>query len=145
MYCSNVDLLGLDGVRWSRGGGYMDIAVALIGLFIVSIGLLGIASPARLVSEVKRFQSPRGLYGVAAIRVVIGSVLLIEAPDSRAPGLLFGFGVLALVAGLITPFFGVQRFEAILAWWARQPSVIVRVWCVLVAAIGLGMVWSVLA
>ncbi len=121
----------------------MALVAALFGLLIGVVGALGVASPRRLIAFVSRWQSQRGLYVLAAIRIGFGVALLLAASASRAPDLLRILGVIALVAGVVTPFFGLHRFEALLRWWSRQPSLFLRLWCVIAVGLGAGIVWAV--
>ncbi len=120
----------------------MALVAVLSGLLIVAIGGLGIGSPSRLIALVARMQSQRGLYIAAGIRIAFGAALLLAAADSRAPAFLRVFGALALVAGVITPFFGVQRFESLLRWWENRPGLFLRAWCAVVVALGAGIIWA---
>lgn len=121
----------------------MTLAVALLGFFVASLGLCGLVSPDRLLALVTRLQSQLGLYFIAGFRILAGTALLLAAPTSRAPLYLQVFGVLSLVSGAITPFFGVHRFEAILDWWRRRPAWQVRLWSALVLLLGLILIWAV--
>ena len=121
----------------------MRLAVALFGIFVIVLGVTGIASPPRLLSFVSRWQSQSGLYFAAGIRIFLGAALIFAAADSRAPLYLQVFGGVALLAGVATPLFGLRRFEALLGWWRERPPAIVRLWCLFVILIGLSFVWAV--
>jgi hypothetical protein len=123
----------------------MASVAAAIGFLLAAVGALGVASPSLLLSTVARFQSPRGLYVIAVIRIGIGAAFLLAAAGSRAPAFLGTLGGLALFAGAATPFFGVRRFEALTGWWSRQSGVFVRGWCTLVVGLGLAVVWTAAA
>ena len=86
----------------------------LVGLLIVVLGLVGIVVPGALVTIGMKSVTPIGLYVVAALRVVIGLVLLGASSASRMPRTLRVFGVVALVGGLATPLLGVERANAIM-------------------------------
>ena len=101
----------------------MAWAALLLGLLVAAIGLLGVASPHGLLTAVRFMVTPRGLYLVAALRVVFGVVLILAARSSRAPGVLRLLGVVMLVAGLTTPLFGVDRAHAMLDWWSLPPCI----------------------
>jgi len=120
------------------------IIVALMGLALAAIGALGLGSPARLIALVSRLQSTRGLYAIAAVRLALGAALLLAAPESRAPAFLLLLGAVALLSGLVTPFFGVERFKSLLDWWSGLHATRVRAACVVVIALGLALVGSVL-
>jgi hypothetical protein len=108
----------------------------LIACFIMLIGVVGLLAPDRLTMVGGFVATPGGLYAAAAFRVGVGLVLLLVAPTSRAPGTLRALGAVALVGGLATPFFGVERTRAIVDWASAQGTALVRLGAVLALAIG---------
>ncbi len=119
------------------------VAVALVfSLAVAALGALGVASPARLLDVVRRFQSPMGVYAATAIRVVYGLAIFLAAPASRAPGLLQVLGLVIGVAGLITPLVGLERFRRLIDWWAAHGPAFVRGWAAFALAFGLGVAWA---
>ena len=121
----------------------MALAVGLIGFVMAGLGLAGTLSPTRLLDLVARAQSQLGLYVIAGFRLLVGTALLFSAGSSRAPLYLQIIGGISLFSGAITPFFGVQGFEAVLSWLRRLPPWIVRLWSVAVVVFGLSLVWAV--
>ena len=122
----------------------MTLTVGLFGLFVAALGVAWVLSPERLLGLVTRAQSQLGLYFIAGLRLFLGVALLLAAGTSRAPLFLQILGGVSLVSGAITPFFGVERFEAILGWWKRRPPWLVRIWSGFVILFGLSLVWAVL-
>jgi hypothetical protein len=95
--------------------------VVLFGIAIAALGAVGIASPARLLALV-RWESQRGVYLAAGIRLALGAVLLLAAPELRQPALARIFGAIALLGGVGTALMGRTRFGALVGWWERQPA-----------------------
>ena len=120
----------------------MTLAALIICLLTAAFGALGIASPSRLLGVVRYLQTPMGLYFAAGIRVLLGVALLFAAPTSRAPGLIYILGVFIIVIGVITPFFGLERFRRLLDWWSAQGSGFVRGWAVLALLFGLSLAYA---
>lgn len=121
----------------------MSVIVIVVGLLVTAVGLLGLASPERLLRFVDAVQTPAGLWGAAALRVALGVALWIAAPDSRAPALAQALGVFALLAGIATPIVGLERAGRLLAWWRSQGTGFLRGWCVFAVAFGLLLVYLV--
>ncbi len=121
----------------------MTLVALVLSLFIAALGALGIASPARLLGFVRYFQTPGGLYLAAALRVVLGVALFFTAPTSRAPDLIRILGVVSIVAGLITPFFGLERFRRLLEWWSALGPGFVRAWAAFALVFGLLLAYAV--
>ena len=118
------------------------IAMAL-GLIIAAFGILGIAAPSVLLEFGRSLQTTNALNIVAAVRVMFGAVLLWVAPGSRTPRILRVLGVLIIVAGLFTPFFGVERSRTMLDWWSTQGPLFTRAWAIVAVVFGLFIVYTV--
>jgi len=119
------------------------LVALLVGLFIVAIGMFGVAAPHGLLTAVRFVLTPLGLYLVAALRVVFGVDLVLAAPSSRVPKVLRLLGFIMLVAGLTTPFFGVDRARAMLDWWAARGPAFMRLWAGFAVAFGALVVYAV--
>lgn len=121
----------------------MSGIVILFGAFVTALGAAGVLSPARLLDVVTRAQARLGLRGIAALRLGLAVVFWLAAEGARAPLYLRVLGGVALVSGLVTPWVGQHRFEAILDWWRRRSPFWVRLWSGFVMLFGLSMVWAV--
>ncbi len=121
----------------------MTLVALIICLFTAAFGALGIVSPSRLLGVVRYLQTPMGLYFAAGVRVLLGVALLFAAPTSRAPDVIHILGVFIIVIGVITPFFGLERFRRLLDWWSAQGSAFIRGWAVLALVFGLSLAYAV--
>ena len=132
---------------WKRTWGSVPLAVelsGLLGVLIVLMGAWGVLAPARITAFVNRFSSQGGLWASAAIRLVLGLALWFAAAESRAPLLLQVLGVVALVAAVVIPFMGVDRFKALIDWWAKLSPASQRLWCLVAVAFGAVILWALL-
>jgi hypothetical protein len=94
----------------------MRLVGLIIGVLIILIGAIGLARPDLLLSLGRSVITPGGLYVIAAVRIAVGLFFLLAAGASRAPRVLRVLGVIVILAGLATPWFGVARSQAILDW-----------------------------
>jgi NAD/NADP transhydrogenase beta subunit len=112
-------------------------ALSALGLVIGALVILGsaitFAAPDLRLSLERSMTTPAGLYAIAALRIAIGLVFVLAAPASRAPRTLRVLGLVVIVAGLATPWFGVARARAVLNWWASAGPLLRRL------AAGVGM------
>ena len=122
----------------------MAVVALVLSLFVATLGAAGIVFPTKLLGFVRRFQSPAGLYGAAALRIVLGTALLVASGASRAPGAVRIAGAIIFVSGIVTPFFGVERFRRILDWWSSRGTVFLRMWGGVALAIGLLLAYAVI-
>jgi hypothetical protein len=115
----------------------------LIGVLLVVQGILGLAAPDVFLMTIRFIQTPPLMYLAAALRVVIGVVLVRAAPGSRAPRFLRVFGFLIIIGGLLTPFVGVWASQHILGWWSAGGPAVVRVFAGVSLALGILIVYAV--
>jgi uncharacterized protein YjeT (DUF2065 family) len=108
----------------------------LIALFFVCLGVVALIAPYALLSLAPHIVTPTGLYIAAALRIVIGLVLLGAALASRMPKTLRVFGIVALIAGVGTLFLGVDRARAIASWGSNQGGSAIRVFGLLALVVG---------
>ena len=103
----------------------------LLGLAIGALVILGssisFAAPDLRLSLERSVITPVGLYVIAALRLGIGLVFVLAAPASRAPRTVRVLGLIVIIAGLITPWFGVARARAVLSWFASAGPVWMRI------------------
>jgi len=122
----------------------MVVLAVFLSLFVAVLGAVGIVSPTKLLGIVRHFESQAGIYVAAVLRVIMGAALLFSAPTSRFPGIVRILGIIILVAGLITPLIGRERFRRILQWWfARRPA-FMRVWAACALGFGLFLAYAVI-
>lgn len=115
----------------------------IIGLVTALVGVAGLIAPHVLVELAWLWATPSGLYASAALDILAGLVLLKVAHSSRSPVSLSVFGGITLVGGVLTPFLGHARTVAHARWWSAQSPVILRLWGVLLLAIGVLIVVAV--
>jgi hypothetical protein len=123
----------------------MRFLALLAALFIMVVGIVGLVAPDRLMAAGRFVITPIGLYAIAVLRVGMGLVLMLVAPTSRVPKTLRAFGAVVLVAGLTTPFFGVDRVRGIADWEAAQGPAFLRGVAGVLVAIGSFIAFAVAA
>jgi hypothetical protein len=121
------------------------LIVSVVSIFVASMGVLGLASPARMVSFVSRWQSKTGLCVAFIVRLAFGISLWLVAPVSRAPVVLQVLAVVSVVSALVLPLVGVSRFKSILSWWSSQSPTFMRVWLAVAVVFGVFILWLVVA
>jgi len=120
------------------------LALFIAGVMMIA-GLVGILAPDRLLALRQYVVTPVGLWAIAALRIAIGLVLIQVARISRAPRTLRALGAVVIVAGLATPFFGVERSRAVLDWAATQGRALMLVEGCVALALGVFLAFAVTA
>jgi hypothetical protein len=121
----------------------MNAVAVLVGALLAALGAAGFANPRGLLETVQSFfQTPTALWVVAVVRIAVGIVLVASAQRSRAPRTLRILGAVILVAGLITPFFGVERARAIMDWYLAHGPGLMRAVFALLFGLGLFVIYA---
>jgi hypothetical protein len=115
----------------------------VVGSIMAALGILGIVAPTLLLSVAAFALTEVGLYVAAALRVAFGLVLIAAAAASRFPRTLRILGALIVIAGIITPFFGVERARAMVDWWSAHGPTFMRGWAALAVIFGLFIIYAV--
>jgi hypothetical protein len=121
----------------------MRYLALLIAMAAVAVGITGLFAPDTLFAMTRYVGTPAGLYAIAVVRVAVGVVLIMVAPLSRAPRFLRAAGGLVMLAGLMTPFFGVERTRAVLEWEATQGTALIRAGAAVALALGVFLAFAV--
>jgi len=122
----------------------MGFVVSGFALAILLVGVLGLASPEALMSFVRRWQTPSGIWAAAGFRIAFGVALWLAAPSSRVPVALQLLGAVSALSGIALPLLGLARFAAILSWWERRSVGFRRAWAGAACAFGGFLLWSVI-
>jgi hypothetical protein len=125
-----------------RGERIIALTALGIGVFILSLGLLGLAAPQLFLQTVSFFQSPPVIFLAAVLRVAVGATLVVAAPLSRAPMPMRVIGAFIFAGGVFTPFIGVEIGKTILGWWISGGPVMIRIWAGMGMVLGGLIVWA---
>jgi hypothetical protein len=106
-----------------------------IGALVILVSAISFAVPDLKLSLERSAMTPTGLYAIAVLRIAIGLVFVCAAPASRAPRTLRVLGLVVIIVGLTTPWFGVTRARATLNWVASAGPLLMR----LDACVGMAM------
>jgi len=120
----------------------MAIFVSVFGLFMVVVGIIGVAVPAKLIALVARWRAPALLRSAVVLRLALGVRFLIAAPYCRAPGVVRVIGVVAVVAALVLLAMGPVRFGRFMTWWIEKPPSFMRLLSLIAIPFGLLVTWA---
>jgi len=113
----------------------------LIGVLIAGLGVFGLAAPEEFAGAIGEVQKRLNVYGIAAIRIAIGVILLLAAGTSRAPFLLGALGILIVLGGLATIFMPGPLRVSVERWLASGSLATLRIWSGVALAAGAFVVY----
>jgi len=115
----------------------LQAAVTGAGILISLVCLAGVFLPAQLLHAVRAAWEYRAAMSVAiTVRLGLGLLLVLAAPEGRFPPVFALLGWLAIAAGLLVPLAGRKRILRMLDWWAQCPTLVIRLWSLAGVAFG---------
>ncbi len=122
----------------------MTILVLLFGVLIAAIGLYGLAQPMGLIGQLQKlWATGAGLITAVLVRLAMGVLLLLTAPEALHPQVFQALGLIAIVAAVALPLVGNERLGRLIAWWCDQSPTLIRVQGALAFAFGAYMVYAI--
>ena len=110
--------------------------VAGIGVVIVVAGIVMVAAPGFL-REFLAELDPKFIYAGIGVRLLTGAFLVFASEACSWPEAVGTVGVIALAAGFIGLFMGIDRINALISWFAALSDTAVR--AIMLAAIFVGV------
>jgi uncharacterized protein YjeT (DUF2065 family) len=120
----------------------MNIVIRIIGVVFVFMTIVYLLKPDIMKSLMEFFKQGRRMYFAAIIRLVLAVVFLLAAGQCRYFWVIFAFGVLFIISGLLIFILGSERVKSYISWWQKQPLVILRVMALIGLAIGALIIYS---
>jgi hypothetical protein len=120
----------------------MSAIVVMVGLLILLLSISIFISPAKLKRLLRIFMERRWWHFASAIRIVIGILFLVAAPDTHAPSVVRALGIMFILAGAAIPIMGVARIERLVHWWLARSESTFRLWAIAAAGFGMLIMWS---
>ncbi len=122
----------------------MTLLIAIFGGLVLIIGAAGVIFPEKLMNAIAEWRSPTRLYTAVGMRLILGIILILAAPECRFPLAIRVLGGVAIVAAVVLFLLGEERFNAFVDWWAAKPASVIRFWCVFALAFGGFLVYAAL-
>lgn len=120
----------------------MLILAKLIAVIIFTIGAVFIINPALIKSFIEFARVGKRYYIGGIIRLVFGAVYLLAASRSKCPWLIFAFGILFIIVGILIFALGEQKIKQILNWLYEKPLSKLRFMAIIPIVIGLVLIFS---
>ena len=123
----------------------MKTIALLIALLMVSLGLTGVVWPEGVMQFATYSFTATGLYVAAAVRIVLGGMLLFAATATRTPRTIRIIGLLILVAGIATALISVERAQSMKDWWLGHGPHVLRIAACVPLAVGIFLAWATIS
>jgi len=120
----------------------MDIVIRIIGIVFVFMTIVYFLKPDIMKRLMEFFKQGRRMYFAALIRLVLAIVFLLAARQCRLFWVIFAFGVLFIISGLLIFILGPEKIKSYISWWQKQPVMLLRVMTLVGLALGAIIIYS---
>jgi len=120
----------------------MDTVVEIIGIVIVCIAVVYLLKPGVMKYLMEFFKKGKRIYFAGLIRFAFAIVFLLAARECKRFWVIFAFGILFLISGLLIFVLGAEKVKSILDWYQKQSLLLLRVLALIALAIGAVIIYS---
>lgn len=120
----------------------MDIVIKSLGIVFCIIGIVYLLRPDIMKWQFEFFKKGKRIYFAGVIRFALAIVFFAGARECKYPWLIFAFGLLFIMGGLLIFVLGPEKIRRMLEWYQKQPVLIFRVIAVIVLAVGAIIIFS---
>jgi hypothetical protein len=113
------------------------VILLLTAALMILLGLTGVFWPTGLIDFAKWSFTPKGIYVAAAVRVVIGLLLLVAAGATATPKTVRVLGAILLAAGIATAFLNADMAQRLASWWLENGEDRLRITACVPLAVGI--------
>jgi uncharacterized protein YjeT (DUF2065 family) len=88
------------------------------------------------------FKKGKRIYFAGLIRFALAVVFLVAARECKHSWVIFAFGILFIISGLLIFILGLEKLKSIIDWYQKQSVLLLRVVAVIALAIGAVIIYS---
>ena len=120
----------------------MDIVIQSLGIVFALAGIVYLLRPDAMKWLMEFFKQGKRMYFAGLIRFALAIVFLVGARECKQFWVIFAFGILFIIGGLLIFTIGLERFKSIIDWWQKQSLLLLRVMALITLAVGAVIIYS---
>ncbi len=120
----------------------MDIVIQSLGIVFALAGIVYLLRPDVMKWLMEFFKQGKRMYFAGLIRFALAIVFLVGARECKQFWVIFAFGILFIIGGLLIFTIGLERFKSIIDWWQKQSLLLLRVMALITLAVGAVIIYS---
>ncbi len=120
----------------------MDIVIKSLGIVFVLIGIVYLLRPDVMKWLMEFFKQGKRIYFAGLIRFALAVVFLLGARECKRFWVIFAFGILFIIGGLLIFILGPEKIKSIIDWWQKQSILLFRVIALITLAVGAIIIYS---
>ena len=119
----------------------MTVIVAVFGVLVALLGLVGLVQPERFRSIFTAMDSQTRFIIAIALRLAMGGVLWWLADELRHSHVMRVLAAIAIFAAVMLLIMGRERLDRLIGWWLSRSDGLLRVSALFAAAFGVFLVY----
>ena len=120
----------------------MDIVIKTLGIIIALVGIIYFLRPDVMKWLMEFFKQGKRIYFAGLIRFALAIVFLVAARECKHSWVIFAFGILFIISGLLIFMLGLEKLKSIIDWYQKQSVLLLRVIAVIALALGGVIIYS---
>ena len=120
----------------------MDIVIKTLGILIALVGIIYFLRPDVMKWLMEFFKKGKRIYFAGLIRFALAVVFLVAARECKHSWVIFAFGILFIISGLLIFMLGLEKLKSIIDWYQKQSVLLLRAIAVIALAIGGVIIYS---
>ena len=120
----------------------MDTVVQIIGIIFIVFAVVYLLKPDVMKRLMEFFKKGRRIYFAGLIRFALAIVFLLAARECDRFWVIFAFGILFVISGLLVFVLGPKKLKSIIDWYQKQSVLLLRVIALIALALGAVIIWA---
>ena len=121
----------------------MVILIKLFGIVVVIMGAAFLINPKLIKQYIGFWQQQKRLYMGGIIALLLGIIFLLAASQCKLPWVLMVLGIISIAKAIFIFTRGLKGFQPMMNWWLARPDSFLRVYSLIVIAMGALIIYSV--
>ena len=120
----------------------MDIVIQSIDIVFALVGIVYLLRPDIMKWLMEFFKQGKRIYFAGLIRFALAIVFLVGARECKRFWVIFAFGILFIISGLLVFIIPLEKIKAYIGWWQKKSPLLLRLMALIALAIGAIIIYS---
>ena len=113
----------------------MDIVIQSLGIVFALAGIVYLLRSDVMKWLMEFFKQGKRMYFAGLIRFALAIVFLVGARECKRFWVIFAFGILFIISGLLVFIIPLEKIKAYIGWWQKKSPLLLRLMALIALAI----------
>jgi len=118
------------------------MVIKTIGILIIILGSACLLNPTFIINQVTYFKQGKRIYLGAALNILIGALLLMNASQSKLMAVVVVLGILSLLKGISIFVVGTEKVKKLMDCVEGKPVSVLRMMAALTLVVGALLIYA---